>query len=438
MEAHLKRFLESCGNEYPSRAVYDAFGDIVSILYTAEDLTNPLAPLEPITNSIEEARYRDQLTAHIGKLNDPRRTLRLVHETFAKTSSTFMQALPPMGRLRVSQFFSRADARLPLVPAVDVMRNVPGVVQDILELYFSSELMERDLFARVRSALDRNANTMSGVEFPSPPSKLVLPNAYKGSDGEIVDGYLGGTPFHNLFYARIPFSIPDDPYRMEHTFILGGGGAGKSTLIQQIVLDDLAKPNPPPMVIIDPKGQLVDRISWLEAFSPEDGRLTDRLVIVDPDDSPALNMFHAADRWNRMYDDSFRHQLQSQAIRNLTYIFSSIESSLTPKQSVCFTFCVHLLFLFKGANVTTLMELLDDPAKSLSESTFRPTVERLDPTPLQFFKNDYYSTAYKETRQEVKRRLYGALSCTRNCSPCSRRRSARLICTTASNRGRLC
>src|ERR1700692_4784690 len=80
--------------------------------------------------------------------------------------------------------------------------------------------------------------------------------------------------------------IPDR-IRFEHTHILGPSGSGKTTLIEQLILDDLAKPNPPAIVVIDPKGLMVERIARLAAIP------RDRLVIVDPTSEPlpALNMF---------------------------------------------------------------------------------------------------------------------------------------------------
>lgn len=208
----------------------------------------------------------------------------------------------------------------------------------------------------------------------------------------------------------VPFAVPESA-RMEHTSILGGSGAGKTTLLQQIILDDLASPDPPGMVVIDPKGHLAQRLQKLAVFHPETGRLKDRIVIVDPDDDPppALNMFHPADKWNRMYSDNVRHQVESQAISNFAYIFSSIESTLTQKQAVCFTFCVRLLFRHDGATIHTLMELLNDPAKTSHHSAFSLTIERLDETSRRFFLHDYYTSAFGETRQQIKARLYGIL-----------------------------
>lgn len=205
-----------------------------------------------------------------------------------------------------------------------------------------------------------------------------------------------------------PRPIPDH-IRYEHTLIVGGSGAGKTTLIQQLILDDLAKPDPPAMVIIDPKGLMIDRLQRLALFNPDNGRLKDRIVVIDPTQSPALNMFDPGTNRFRMYSDTVRRQIESQAISNFSYIFSSVGSKLTDKQSVPFTFVVRLLFTMKAATIHTLVDVLDDPAKTLAQSRFAPDIGRLDDMSRRFFANDYFTSNYSETRQQIKSRLFSLL-----------------------------
>jgi ATPase subunit of ABC transporter with duplicated ATPase domains len=56
--------------------------------------------------------------------------------------------------------------------------------------------------------------------------------------------------------------IITDSLRFEHTHILGPSGSGKTTLLQEMVLDYFARgADAPALVIIDPKGLMIDRIS---------------------------------------------------------------------------------------------------------------------------------------------------------------------------------
>jgi hypothetical protein len=182
----------------------------------------------------------------------------------------------------------------------------------------------------------------------------------------------------------LPRPIPDH--------ILGPSGSGKTTLIQELVLADLGKPDPPAIVIIDPKGLLVDRISKLALFAD---RLKDRLVIVDPtrEPLPALNMFEPPPKGT-----------DNQVISNFAYIFSQANAALTAKMRPPFMFAVRLMFTIPGANIFTLMDLFDDDPK---QRAFQKHIDRLpDEASRRFFANDFYSSTYGETRGQIKSRLY--------------------------------
>lgn len=213
-----------------------------------------------------------------------------------------------------------------------------------------------------------------------------------------------------------PKPVPENA-RAEHTHILGPSGSGKTTLIQQLILADLAKDDPPGMVIIDPKGLMVERLQSLDVFNPDTGRLKDRLIIVDPthDPPPALNMFHAASKWNRMWSETQRQRIQNQAIETFAYIFSSTGSPLTDKQTTPFGYAVRLMFSMEST-ILTLLELMDDPTRTdeargpkYSECKFAPFIGRLDPISQGFFQNEFFASNYRETRQQIKARIYGVL-----------------------------
>ena len=210
--------------------------------------------------------------------------------------------------------------------------------------------------------------------------------------------------------------LPDAKF-FEHTHILGPSGSGKTTLLQNLVLDWLGREDPPALVILDPKGEMIQRISKLGVFNPDTGRLRDRLVIIDPKYKPALNMFHPAQRWNKMYSDEVRQQLEQQAISTFTYVFSTSGSPLTDKQKVPFGFAALLLFEMNNtpnssADLLTLLDLMDDqldtrgtPREKFANSPFRPFMSRLDPITQRFFQNDFYGSNYSDTRQQIKARL---------------------------------
>jgi hypothetical protein len=193
----------------------------------------------------------------------------------------------------------------------------------------------------------------------------------------------------------------DDTTRCEHTQIVAGSGAGKTTLIEYDILKLLARPNPPGIVVIDPKGLLIQRLQKLAVFDPDNGRLRDRLVIVDPAHSPALNMF----------DTSGFRVNENQTIDIFQYMFASKMNPRTPKQGGMFAYLTRLLFTIPDATIHTLLDLCDDKSTSLDVSPFRAYIEKLDTTSLRFFRNEYFGerSEYASTRKEVKQRLFAML-----------------------------
>ena len=201
-----------------------------------------------------------------------------------------------------------------------------------------------------------------------------------------------------------PKAIPDN-LRSQHTHILAPSGYGKSTLIQQIILNDLDRPDAPGYVVIDPKGELVDRISRLAVFGPG-GKFEGRLVIIDPTDEelPALNMFAMPNVEGRA-----KQRVLNQLIETLAYVFSSAEAPLTQRQSIPFSFVVKLVF-FMGGDINTLMDVLEDTKdKRVFAEQIKAFCET-DAGAKRFFENDFYETPFKPTRDQIRTRIYEIIS----------------------------
>jgi hypothetical protein len=192
-------------------------------------------------------------------------------------------------------------------------------------------------------------------------------------------------------------TIPEH-IRFEHTHILGPQGSGKTTLLQHLFLEDITKnADPPAYIIIDPKGLLTDRISRLDVFNPSSGRLRDRLIIIDPAHSPALNMFH----------QKVRPEILNRVIEMFSYIFSSANARITQRQSIPFGFVVRLVF-WMGGDLNTLMDVLEDDEK---KRKFAPQIAQFcdaDPTGAarRFFDNDFYNKSFAATREQIRTRLF--------------------------------
>jgi GTPase SAR1 family protein len=210
---------------------------------------------------------------------------------------------------------------------------------------------------------------------------------------------------------RIAFKNIPPHIRFEHTHILGPSGSGKTSLIQDLILEELyttGNPNiHPAYIVIDPKGEMVERLSRLATFAP--GKLYgNSLIVLDPTKRPlpALDMFHLP---TIPGDEHQRTRVLNQLIETFTYIFSSAKAGLTQRQSIPFTYVVRLVF-FMGGNIDTLMDVLEDNAK---DRRFYPQMQKLgeqDAGARRFFDNDFYTVGFNETRQQIKTRLYEIIS----------------------------
>ncbi len=95
-----------------------------------------------------------------------------------------------------------------------------------------------------------------------------------------------GINTHNSVDTKVSINIDD---RLKHTHIIGATGTGKSTLLAQMILQDIEQGVG--IALFDPHGDLVDDVI---ARLPEDS--LGRIVIVDPSDTEypiGLNILHA-------------------------------------------------------------------------------------------------------------------------------------------------
>ena len=298
------------------------------------------------------------------------------------------------------------------IPLILSLPEPKRFLSQLIGELWQRKYVDAGLFVEVARPIYFNLCRVSGITDPENPKKpFRYPLQNDAPLQEIVEEYFGGTPFHEFFLAPIPlkFTVED---RFSHMHVLGGSGAGKTTLLQNLILHDLQAEDPPSLVIVDSQGDLINKLSHLQVFSPDDGALYHKLLIVSPKDikfPPALNIFDVNRERLCRYDEATKEQVVAGVIQTFDYVFSGlIGADLTAKQSVFFRFVARLMLslpetLGRTATILDMIALMDDPAP------YRKAIESLPPIQRAFFDRDFASKTFAQTKEQIRYRLNAIL-----------------------------
>ncbi|MEQ1618370.1 MAG: type IV secretion system DNA-binding domain-containing protein [Gemmatimonas sp.] len=300
------------------------------------------------------------------------------------------------------------------VPLIDLIDHPAKVVHGFIAFAFEDNPSRLKLFNELRAYLRRKILNASGVS-PEKEAKgafeIVPPEEQEGlSAREVADLYLGGTPFAKLLELSVPFAIPAEA-RFEHCHIVGGTGHGKTQLLQKLIHADLvaAQHQRRSVVVIDSQGDLIQKLSRLELFSPHvSGGLGEKLILIDPADvehPAALNLFDAHLDRLREYDPADRERVLNGVVELYETFFDALlGAELTQRQDVVFRYIARLMLTIPGATIHTLMDLMDNGKK------YKPYMEKLEGSGRRFFETEFFSPSFTATKSQIQKRLWGVLS----------------------------
>lgn len=298
------------------------------------------------------------------------------------------------------------------IPLIYTLSDPKGWMDRICGELWMQKYIDAGLFVEAARNIYFNLCRITGIDPYDSNNKKPLksPSEQTGALHEIADATFKNTPFHDLFLAPIPLKFTDED-RFSHMHVVGGSGAGKTTLLQNLILHDLNADDPPSLVIVDSQGDLINKLSRLEVFSPG-GPLHDRLLIISPKDiknPPAINIFDVnRDRLDQ-YDEATKEQVVAGVIQTFDYVFSGlIGADLTAKQGVFFRFVARLMLslpetLGRTATILDMIALMDDPAP------YRAAIEALPPIQRNFFERDFASKTFAQTKEQIRYRLNAIL-----------------------------
>lgn len=366
---------------FPSRIEFeDRYPDdwkrLAGQLYSENDFS---MPVQIGTSNISNAQYRDALKLNI-KRNEQWRD---IYATICNTIDDMIFDVDSSG------VQSPFDTKL-----MYVLSNPIRIVLGMIAPLFRDDVDRFKLFPITRQQIAQNLERATG-------GKDVPLDEFQGTVDDLIRTYLSHTVLQYQFDKPVPFDI--ERYRVQHSVVTAASGHGKTQLLQHIIAHDTQNPDQPSLVIIDSQGDMLSKIERIDG-------LQDRLVIVDPTDAPALNLFAYNERIKK-YDKFTREIVEADVVQLYTYIFSAISSDLTAKQGTGFLFIVKLVLLVPEATIHTLLKLIEDPSKEFSSSPFYMFADKLDKTAFSFFESQFYNKqAFGQTRQQIARRLYSVLS----------------------------
>ena len=360
---------------------------IVRQIYEAErnDVIPPAFDSH-LLGTLEGARYRDELLALIRRTSS--HDVDLMRSILTRLFMRYFLALPPSCYQDTPETFK---VRL-IDQAQDIPRFIEAVIEDVSRPIHPSI----DVFAALRRQLVMNTEALRGCS----------PAEFKGTPTELVRAYFRNTPLQELFDINIPFGIPE--HIRYHTAIIAKTRWGKSQLLQALILEEIEKPEPSSVIVLDSTGAMTDLIQKLAIFND---KLKDRLLIIDPAHSPALNMFDVSNPRLQTYSEEIREDVESELVALFNYIFSSSKYDLSAQMGMAFSYAIKLVFSMrsKGVTLNTLRKVLEEtPKGGLRDSAFREDIMAMamDENARDFFANHFYASTFGPTKAQIARRIH--------------------------------
>lgn len=356
---------------------------------------------------------RSELWEHEDHLKRVETILKHLPQASQLTAVFIRELLRPLIEAHPQMLGEQSDEGITFkVNLVDVVRNMPEIVENIVQVPFAPDLDDLTLVPRLRQRLEYNLAVASGGTPGDPGSarNLKLPTKQTNiANGKLVDLYLAQTPFDRILDYPMSVSLPQTT-RFEHMHVVAGSGHGKTQTLQHLILQDLdaVADGAASIVVIDSQSDLINTIAGLDVFAPG-GRLSDRLVLIDPTDIEwpvALNLFDVGRDRLDGYSQLDQERLTNSILELYDFVLGSLlDAGMTQKQNVIFRYITRLLLHIPNATIHTLRELLEEDGYDRYEQY----IHELRGSARAFFDNEFKGREFSATKRQVLRRLYGIL-----------------------------
>ena len=360
------------------------------LVASEEQLWDTPAPAFETMSMQEFVEYRNLLYAKQHFIANQERQLAAFAATLGNLLAGIANELPELE--------GPTPFTIPLIFALPEPRSTLRKVWETLAARY-----DENLFRQVSRTLFVNMCGVNGRDPDDPRSKkpVVFPDEGTVPVDQLANTYLAGTPLHEVFTAPVPLKLTHAD-RFNHWHVVAGSGAGKTTLIENLIRHDLASDDPPSIVLIDPHSDLVRKLVR------SDLGIEDRLILIDPRDTThpvALNPFAANQQRLTNYDEATREQVTAGVNQTLGYLWNGLTNlTLTGKQDVFFRYVTRLLLTLptvKGRNATILdmLKLMSNPEE------YRDAIDALPPIPREFFERDFMNKTFEGTKEQIRYRI---------------------------------
>ena len=370
------------------QSLRSSFYATLTVLLRMEQTIFELPEFHPSLSLKEMVEFRDALRRKEHFHTNEKRILDLLEESVINILAYIAAPLP--------ETFDPSPFNIPLIYALPEPKKL---VTDLFGTFWNQSYIDAGLYVEVSRQMHLNICAASGITNTQEPNKpFKLPTQNDAPLDEIVSVYLKDTPFEMLFTQPVPLRITHEE-RFNHMHIVGGSGAGKTQLLQNLILHDIQ--SDAALVIVDSQGDLIDKLSHLEGIE-------DRLVLITPKDidhPPALNIFDIDRGRLRTYDALVREQVTAGVIETFDYLFTGlIGADLTAKQGVFFRYVARLMLalppiLGRNATILDMINLMDDI------EPYREAIQSLPDIQRRFFIRDFTSKTFDQTKEQIRYRL---------------------------------
>lgn len=228
---------------------------------------------------------------------------------------------------------------------------------------------------RYTRSLYKKALQVADVPPPPPVCNSIQGARYRDSLLKIMSGEVEPDP------------VPIDKYRFEHVHMVAQIGHGKTQSLQFFISRDLEHLGDRTVIVIDSQGEMIRNL--LKVDIPKE-----QIVYINPRDRkypPALNLF----------SETPDTQNINATIEIYEYILGGIfGAELTAKQGVAFRFVIRLMLTIPYASIDTLLEVFQD------HTQFQEYIDKLSGPARNFFDNEFGTNQYRDTKQQVIRRIF--------------------------------